>query len=215
MNELPELTPELLLRAYAAGVFPMAEHRDDPELFWVDPRRRGVLPLDAMHLSRSLRRRIRSGRYTVSFDTDFPAVVAACAAREETWISPRLAGLYEALFAMGHAHSAEVREAGALVGGVFGVTLGAAFFGESMFSRARDGSKVALAYLVDRLRRGNFLLFDTQFITDHLASLGAIEISRAAYRARLDAALSRHGDWAGAGPVPSAHELLQRSTQTS
>jgi leucyl/phenylalanyl-tRNA--protein transferase len=190
-----ELTPELLLAAYAQGVFPMAESRDDPEVFWVDPRRRGIFPLDGFRVSRSLSRTIRRGTFRVTFDTDFPGVVEGCAAREETWISDPIAALYGELHRMGHAHSVEVWDEARLVGGVYGVVLGAAFFGESMFSRRTDASKVALAHLVERLRAGGFALFDTQFLTPHLASLGAVEISRLEYRHRLARALRQEARW--------------------
>jgi len=209
------LTPEILLRGYAAGIFPMAEGRDAPEVFWVDPKRRGILPLDGFHISRSLARRMRKGGFQVTFDTDFEAVVAACAARDETWINATIFALYRALHRAGRAHSVEVWIDGRLAGGVYGVTLGAAFFGESMFSRATDASKIALAYLVDRLNRSGFTLFDTQFITPHLARLGAVEIPRAAYHARLDAALDRPARFDTLGAVPSAQEVLQRNTQMS
>ncbi|EAR51612.1 possible leucyl/phenylalanyl-tRNA--protein transferase [Oceanicola granulosus HTCC2516] len=215
-DEQAGLTADMLLTAYATGIFPMAETRADPEIFWVDPRFRGVFPLDGFHVSRSLARRMRRGGYRVSIDTAFPAVVQACADREETWINDTIYELYEALFESGHAHSLEVwSDDGALVGGVYGVALGAAFFGESMFSRATDGSKIALAYLIDRLRSGGFTLFDTQFLTPHLASLGAIEIPRAEYRTRLARALGRPADFDAASPLPPAQEVIQRSTQTS
>lgn len=208
------LTPELLLRGYAMGIFPMAEHRDDPDVFWLDPKRRGVLPLDRFHLSRSLARRMRRGGFTVTTDCDFAGVVDGCADRAETWINAEIAAQYFALHRLGHAHSLEIWEGDALVGGVYGVTLGAAFFGESMFSRRRDASKIALAYLVDRLNLAGFALFDTQFLTDHLASLGGVEISRAAYHRRLETALRRQADFT-APPVPPAHEVIQRITQMS
>ncbi|WP_113913110.1 leucyl/phenylalanyl-tRNA--protein transferase [Roseovarius dicentrarchi] len=209
------LTPELLLNAYAAGVFPMSEGRDDPEIFWVDPRRRGVLPLNGLHISRSLAKRMRRGGYTASLNTDFAGVVDACADRPETWINAEIRRLYVMLHQLGHAHSLEIRQGGTVIGGIYGVTLGAAFFGESMFSRATDGSKLALVHLTDHLRRCGFMLFDTQFITDHLASLGAIEISRAAYRKNLDLALQHPADimWHPLDPDPQS--VLQRSTQTS
>lgn len=209
-----ELTPELLLRGYAAGVFPMAEHRDDPDLFWVDPKRRGVIPLGGFHISRSLARRLRRGGYRTSIDRDFAGVVDGCADRADTWISGLIRQLYLDLHRMGHAHSQEVWMDGTLVGGVYGVTLGAAFFGESMFSRRTDASKIALAFLVDRLRRGGFRLFDTQFLTAHLASLGAMEISRATYRRRLELAIAQSADFA-APPAASGAEVVQRSTHTS
>jgi leucyl/phenylalanyl-tRNA--protein transferase len=209
------LTPELLLNAYAAGVFPMSEGRHDPEIFWVDPQRRGVLPLDGLHISRSLAKRMRRGGYEVTLNTDFAGVLDACADRPETWINAEIRQQYLLLHRLGHAHSLEIRQDGELTGGVYGVSLGAAFFGESMFSRRTDGSKLALVHLVDHLRRCGFRLFDTQFITDHLASLGAVEISRAAYRAELEEALHHE---AGIGQMPldsSSQSVLQRSTQTS
>ncbi|MCQ0093868.1 leucyl/phenylalanyl-tRNA--protein transferase [Roseovarius sp. M141] len=209
------LTPELLLNAYAAGVFPMSEGRDDPEIFWVDPRRRGVLPLNGLHISRSLARRMRRGVYQVSLNTDFAGVIDACADRPETWINAEIRRLYLLLNEMGHAHSLEIRQDGALVGGVYGVTLGAAFFGESMFSRHTDGSKLALVHMVDHLRRCGYMLFDTQFITDHLASLGAAEISRAAYRRQLATALHYPAHMARHPLDRDTQSVLQRSTQTS
>ena len=207
------LTPELLLHAYTQGVFPMADSREAEEVFWVDPKKRGVLPLDGFHISRSLRRRILRAPWQVVVNKDFSGVVAACAERDETWINETIFELYEDLHERGQAHSLEVWDEGALIGGVYGVTIGAAFFGESMFSRRTDASKLALAYLVDRLRRGGFQLFDTQFITPHLASLGAVEISRAAYHKALNAALDATAQWHQ--PVPTAYEVIQRSTQTS
>lgn len=188
-------SPELMLAAYAQGIYPMAESRDDPEIFWVEPRRRGIVPLDGFHVSRSLSRRLRSGTFRVTFDADFAGVVAGCAAREVTWINGPIARVFGELHARGQAHSVEVWEGEALVGGVYGGTLGAAFFGESMFSRRADASKVALFHLVGRLRAGGFALFDTQLLTPHLASLGAIEVSRAEYRRRLGEALEREGRW--------------------
>ncbi len=209
------LPPDMLLRAYAAGVFPMAEHRDDPEVFWVDPKRRGVLPLDGFHVSRSLARRMRRGGYRVTLDADFTGVLDACAERADTWISAPIRAAYLELHARGNAHSLEVWADDALAGGVYGVTLGRAFFGESMFSRRRDASKLALAHLVDHLRRCGFVLFDTQFLTDHLASLGAIEISRAAYHARLAEALSGAADMRALPLERDPAQVVQRNTQTS
>lgn len=208
------LTPELLLRAYASGIFPMASARDDPVLHWLDPPHRGILPLDGFHISRSLRRRIAQMRWTVSTDTAFAEVMEACADRPETWINRPIYELSCRLHRMGFAHSLELREDGALIGGVYGVALGAAFFAESMFSRRRDASKIALAFLVDRLRAAGFLLCDTQFPTAHLASLGGVTISRAAYRARLAEALERAADFT-APALPTPQELLQRMSQTS
>ena len=211
----PPLTADLLLRAYAAGVFPMAEGRNSEEVFWVDPRRRGILPLHNFHMSRSLKRNIRKEDYIIAINADFDAVVAGCADRPETWINDDIARLYSELHAAGFAHSVEVHADGELVGGIYGVTLGAAFFGESMFSRRTDASKIALAYLVDRLRLGGFRLFDTQFVTDHLRSLGAVEVSRDTYRHMLAAALRGQADFDAPGPPPTAHDLLQRRTQMS
>ena len=205
-----DLTADLLLRAYAAGIFPMAEDRDDPDLFWVDPRDRGVIPLDGFHLSRSLARRLRSGVFEATVDTAFDAVVAGCADRDETWINHRIEALYGELFAAGHAHSVEIWADGRLVGGVYGIALGAAFFGESMFSRRTDASKAALAWLVDRLRQGRFRLFDTQFLTDHLRSLGGVEISRDAYRAALARALGQDADFDAPGTPPDGATVAAR-----
>lgn len=215
MRDDPTLTPQLLLRAYAAGVFPMAESRDDPEIFWVDPRFRGVIPLDGFHVSRSLARRVRRGGLRATWNTAFEAVLRGCAARDETWINAEIATLYTALHRMGHAHSVEIWQGDALAGGVYGVALGGAFFGESMFSARPDGSKLALAALVGVLRAGGFALLDTQFLTPHLASLGGVEIPRATYRARLRAALERPADLpAGPGEI-ALDQLVQRSTHTS
>lgn len=209
------LTPDLLLQAYRVGIFPMSETRDSDEVFWVDPRHRGVFPLDGFHLSRSLKRRLRRAEYRVTFNHDFAAVVTGCANRDETWINDTIFDLYVALHESGDAHSCEVWKDAQLVGGVYGVTIGGAFFGESMFSTATDASKVALAYLIDRLRLCEFALFDTQFLTDHLASLGAVEISRAAYHQKLESALRLTRSFHATTQVPSAQDLIQRSTQTS
>lgn len=209
------ITPELLLHAYAAGLFPMAESRESHELHWVDPERRGVFPLDGFHISRSLRRRMLRGDFTVTADRDFASVLQGCADRAETWINAEIDALYRQLHHAGFAHSLEVWDGAELVGGVYGVTLGAAFFGESMFSRRTDASKIALAYLVDRLRIGGFTLFDTQFLTPHLASLGAVEISRSGYHRRLRKALSQTADFNRQGAIPPAQDVIQRNTQTS
>lgn len=190
-----DLTPELLLRAYAAGVFPMAEAADARDVFWLDPRRRGIIPLDGLHVPRRLARSFLSRSFEIRVDREFAAVVAACADRPETWINAEIVALYTALHRMGFAHSVEIWDAGRLAGGLYGVALGAAFFGESMFSHIRDASKHALVALVARLNAGGFRLLDTQFVTAHLARLGAVEISRAAYRARLDAALAQPADF--------------------
>jgi len=209
------VTSAVLLRAYAMGVFPMAEARDDPEIQWVEPRLRGLLPLDKFHISRSLRHRILTWNCTIRTDTDFAGVLEGCADRPETWISARIRGLYLDLHAQGHAHSFEVWEGCELVGGTYGVVLGTAFFGESMFSRRTDASKVALAYLTHRLRAGGFTLFDTQFLTPHLASLGGIEVPNAAYQRLLTSALQGHATFDPPGYCPTAAEVSQRNTQTS
>jgi leucyl/phenylalanyl-tRNA--protein transferase len=211
---MPDLTPELLLHGYSIGVFPMAEHRDDPEIFWVDPRRRGVFPLDGFHISRSLARAMRRTRFTITTNTAFNEVVTGCADRADTWINTEIFSLYAQLHTLGHAHALEVWEDDMLVGGVYGVTLGRAFFGESMFSRRDNASKIALACLVDRLNRGGFTLFDAQFLTPHLASLGAQEITRAAYHARLELALMKTADFT-APAAASPQEVVQRMTQMS
>lgn len=202
----PKITPEILLRAYAMGIFPMAEARDTPEIHWVDPRYRGVFNLHNFHISRSLSRHIRQNTYTIRTNTDFLGVVAGCADRPETWINAEITALYLALHRTGFAHSLEVWDGDALVGGVYGVTLGSAFFGESMFSRRKDASKIALAWLIHRLRAGGFTLFDTQFLTPHLASLGAVEIPRSEYQIRLALAMSLNANFDPAGyhPLPSS-----------
>ena len=215
VDDDPAITPELLLRAYAQGVFPMAEGRDDPRMFWVDPADRGVLPLDGFHISRSLARRMRRGQHSVTLNTCFERVLQDCAARSETWINAQIFDLYGQLHTNGHAHSLEVWSDGTLSGGVYGVAIGATFFGESMFSNSTDGSKLALAHLVDHLRRCGFCLFDTQFITDHLASLGAVEIPRRDYHRLLAQAIRQPGDIHAAALDPDPYSVLQRMTQTS
>lgn len=206
------LTPEILLHGYSIGIFPMAENQDDPEIFWVDPKFRGILPLDKFHISKSLAKRMRRTAFEVSVDRDFEGVVDGCADRQETWINPEIRSLYIALFKQKKAHSLEVWEGEELVGGVYGVTLGAAFFGESMFSRRTDASKMALACLTEMLARGGYELFDTQFITDHLASLGGKKISRGTYHQLLDAAQSKPAKFLT--PL-SPQDVVQRMTQTS
>ena len=214
-DTLPEITPSLLLQAYASGVFPMADSSADDQIYWVDPERRGVFPLDGLHVPRRLARSFLNGDFTVGIDRDFAGVLAACADRPETWISDEIARLYRELHRLGHAHSVEIWQDGALAGGLYGVALGGAFFGESMFSRRRDASKFALIALVARLNAGGFRLLDTQFVTDHLASLGAIEISRAAYRRALSAALDRPARFLALPVTASRQSLLQLTTQTS
>ena len=205
------LDPDLLLRAYSVGVFPMASTRDAADVFWVEPKKRGVLPLDGFHLSHSLAKTIRSDRYTITVDKAFGEVVAYCAEatarRPDTWINPDIEVAYAELHRRGYAHSVEAWQEDRLVGGLYGVRLGAAFFGESMFSRARDSSKVALAHLVARLKVGGFKLLDCQFLTEHLASLGTIEVGRDAYVALLDSALGL-GSAAFPGAVSSPADFF-------
>jgi leucyl/phenylalanyl-tRNA--protein transferase len=209
-----DITPEILLKAYAAGIFPMSEDAEDPTLFWVEPRERGIIPLEGFRISRRLARTVRSDVFEVRIDHDFERVIAGCAApgfdREKTWISGRIRQLYGELFDAGHCHTVEVYRDGRLVGGLYGVRLGAAFFGESMFHRARDASKVALVHLVARLRRGGFTLLDTQFVTEHLAQFGAVEIPRREYKLLLRNAVDRRANWHAwpAGRVVSGAEAL-------
>ena len=188
-----EITPQVLLKAYACGIFPMAESAEDNALYWIEPERRGILPLDRLHVPRRLARTIRQGGFEVRIDNDFDTVIEGCAApragRRSTWINGRIRSLYADLFALGHCHTVEVWEGDDLIGGLYGVHLGRAFFGESMFSKARDASKIALVYLVARLKFGGFELLDTQFVTGHLARFGAIEVGRAEFQRLLEAAL--------------------------
>jgi len=194
-----EITPDLILRAYRAGIFPMAEDADDTDVFWVSPTRRGVLPLDAFHVSTSLRKVLRSHTFQLSVDRDFYAVIDACAApaadRETTWINSTIRRAYGDLFSRGHCHTVEVWDGEELVGGLYGLAIGGAFFGESMFHRRSNASKIAMAHLVERLRAGGFTLLDTQFLTDHLKSLGGVEVPRETYELMLADALQRPGDW--------------------
>jgi leucyl/phenylalanyl-tRNA--protein transferase len=217
----PQLTPQILLRAYAEGLFPMAERRDDPALYWVSPEMRGVIPLGGFHVPHRLARTVRSECFTVTTDRAFTAVMEACAApapgREQSWINDEILRLYTALAASGHAHSVECWREDELVGGLYGVCLGAAFFGESMFSCARDASKVALVHLVGRLIAGGYRLLDTQFLTDHLARFGAVEIPRAAYLEKLAAAIGREAYFpasSGSATVASLSEESGAATRT-
>jgi leucyl/phenylalanyl-tRNA--protein transferase len=195
-----EITPELIVRAYRAGIFPMSENAEDDDVFGVSPEMRGILPLNGFHLSTSLRKAIRKSGYTVRVDTDFQAVIEACATvgaeRDTTWINGTIRTVYGKLFSRGIAHTVEVWDGRELVGGLYGLAIGGAFFGESMFHRRTNASKMALAHLVERLRAGGFVLLDTQFLTDHLASLGGIEIPREVYEELLAEALLVEGDWA-------------------
>jgi len=214
-----EITPDLLLQAYRIGVFPMGERRDDPKLHWLDPRVRAVLPLDGFHLPHRLARTIRSGRFAVSADTAFAEIVRACAeprpGHPESWINEPIVDLYTRLHRRGHAHSVECRVDGRLVGGLYGVSIGAAFFGESMFSRERDASKVALVHLVAHLIQSGFRLLDCQFMTEHLKSFGAIEVPREAFRALLADAIDQPATFQRelGGVDPCA--IVQASTRTS
>jgi leucyl/phenylalanyl-tRNA--protein transferase len=211
-----EVTPELLLRAYRVGLFPMAETRRGNRLYWLDPEQRGVLPLDGFHLPRRLARTALSGHFDVSADTDFAAVIDSCAAaapgREDTWINTDIERLFGALHEAGHAHSVECRADGVLVGGLYGVSIGGVFFGESMFSTARDASKVALVHLVARLRLGGYRLLDTQFVTSHLAQFGAIEVARDEYKSWLAEAADVSAQWdVAAGAIPAEIKLMSRA----
>ena len=199
-----EITPQVLLKAYACGIFPMAESAADPALFWIEPERRGILPLDRFHVPSRLARTLRADRFRVVCDQNFEAVIDGCAepkpGRSRTWINSRIRALYRGLFDCGHCHTVEVYVEGDLVGGLYGVSLGRAFFGESMFHHVRDASKIALVHLVARLRAGGFTLLDTQFVTDHLKTFGAIEISRRHYHNLLETALEADGNF-GALPM--------------
>jgi leucyl/phenylalanyl-tRNA---protein transferase len=213
---LIEITPEVLLKAYACGIFPMAESAEDPALFWMEPEMRGIIPLDRFQIASRLARTVRSDRFTVTINHDFDAVLDGCAepcpGRPRTWINTRIRILYRKLYERRHCHSIEVYEGDTLVGGLYGVSLGRAFFGESMFHRARDASKVALVHLVARLRAGGYKLLDTQFVTDHLKTFGAIEVPRRQYHKLLEAALIGEADFAALGmrrPVTGAHALAQ------
>ncbi|MCB9993926.1 MAG: leucyl/phenylalanyl-tRNA--protein transferase [Hyphomicrobiaceae bacterium] len=198
-NSPTELSADLILRAYMAGIFPMADGADDPDLFWVSPERRGIIPLDGLHVSKSLRKAIRATPFEIVVDRDFDQTIANCATkgteRDTTWINATIRRLYGELFERGFCHTVEVWDGAEMVGGLYGIALGGAFFGESMFHTRTNASKMALVHLVDRLNAGGFRLLDTQFLTDHLASLGAIEISRAEYELRLTNALEVRGDF--------------------
>jgi leucyl/phenylalanyl-tRNA---protein transferase len=213
-SALIDITPEVLLKAYACGIFPMAESADDPALYWIEPEKRGIIPLDKFHVPGRLARTVRSDCFTVAVDRDFDAVIAGCAqpasGRTRTWINGRIHNLYRKLYERGDCHTVEVYEGDTLVGGLYGVSLGRAFFGESMFHRSRDASKVALVHLVARLKAGQFCLLDTQFVTDHLRTFGAIEVSRPAYHKLLDTALVGDGNFGALsldGPVSGAAAL--------
>ena len=199
-NTLIDITPEVLLKAYACGIFPMAESADDPALYWIEPDMRGIIPLDGFHLSARLARTMRSTPLTVWVDRDFDAVIAGCAEakpdRARTWINDRIRKIYRSLFEHGHCHSVEVYDSDTLVGGLYGVSLGRAFFGESMFHRARDASKIALVHLIARLIAGGYRLLDTQYVTDHLKTFGAVEVQKRRYHRLLQDALAGEADFA-------------------
>jgi len=207
-----EITPQVLLKAYACGIFPMAESAEDPGLYWIEPEYRGVIPFDGVHVSKRLARTIRQDVFEVHVDRDFDAVIGACAEatpdRRKTWINQRIRRLYGELFAMGHCHTIEAWRDGKLVGGLYGVRLGRAFFGESMFSRERDASKVALVHLIARLMKGGFTLLDTQFVTEHLQRFGAVEIPRAEYHKILEDTLNGFGDFFALKRVARGAEIL-------
>ena len=216
-NAQVEITPEVLLKAYACGIFPMAESAEDPALYWIEPEKRGIIPLDHFHVPARLARTVRVDRFTVSVNSDFDAVLDGCAepqpGRARTWINARIRNLYRRLHARGDCHSVEIRRDGMLVGGLYGVSLGRAFFGESMFHRERDASKVALVHLVARLKAGGYILLDTQYVTDHLKTFGAMEVSRRAYHKLLDAALAGEANFMALPPdAPMAGaEVLARA----
>jgi len=214
-----KITAEMLLRAYAIGIFPMAEARNDPELYWIDPESRGIIPLDSFHVARSLKKTVRHGDFTVTCDTCFERVVESCAApapgRRQTWINQTIFDLCCQLFRMGHAHSVETWHDDRLVGGLYGISLGGAFFGESMFSTETDASKVALVHLVARLRSGNYGLLDTQFVTKHLSGFGALEIPREDYRKRLTSALARRAHFHTDLPDGALEDLFGEAASTA
>jgi leucyl/phenylalanyl-tRNA--protein transferase len=214
-----EITPQVLLKAYGCGIFPMAESADDPTLYWIEPEKRGVIPLHSVHVPKRLARVIRQGRFEVRIDSDYHGVMDGCAAsrtgRRTTWINRRIRELYAELFREGYCHTVETWRDGKLVGGLYGVALGRAFFGESMFSYETDASKVALVYLIARLNAGGFTLLDTQFVTDHLKQFGAVEISRAAFHRQLDAALQGRGEFGRLPTDLSSTGILQLVSHTS
>jgi leucyl/phenylalanyl-tRNA--protein transferase len=216
---LLEITPQVLLKAYAVGIFPMAESADDPGLYWIEPESRGIIPLDGFHLPQRLRRTVASNHFEIRVDHDFAAVIDGCAgaaiARPKTWINGRIRKLYGELFERGACHTVEAWRDGRLVGGLYGIVLGGAFFGESMFSRERDASKVALVHLVARLKVGGFCLLDTQFTTPHLKQFGAIDIDRRVYQELLDQALAERADFYRLPGGATSDVVLQSVSHTS
>jgi leucyl/phenylalanyl-tRNA--protein transferase len=213
-NAFVEITPEVLLKAYACGIFPMAENADDPALYWIEPEKRGIIPLETFHVPARLARTVRSDRFGIAINSDFDGVLDGCAnpqpGRTRTWINARIRTLYQKLYNIGHCHSVEAYENGELAGGLYGVCLGRAFFGESMFHRSRDASKVALVHLVARLRAGGFTLLDTQFVTDHLKTFGAVEVSQRQYHKLLEASLVGEADFSALGRSMSGAEALRQ-----
>ena len=213
-----EITPHVLLKAYAVGIFPMAESAEDPGLYWIEPEARGIIPLDRFHVPRRLARTVAGDHFDIRVDSDFAAVIAGCAAvsggRAKTWINARIRRLYGELFALGHCHTVEAWRDGRLAGGLYGVRLGAAFFGESMFSRERDASKVALVHLVARLKAGGFRLLDTQFTTAHLKQFGAIDVDRRQYHRLLEAAIGRQADFNALRLRTAGADVLQALAAT-
>jgi leucyl/phenylalanyl-tRNA--protein transferase len=207
-----EITPQVLLKAYACGIFPMAEAADDPALYWIEPQARGVLPLDAVHVAKRLQRTVRQDKFEVRIDTDFFGVIEGCGAaragRETTWINDKIRKLYFDLYDLGHCHTVEVWHGDHIVGGLYGVALGGAFFGESMFSEERDASKIALVHLIARLLHGGFRLLDTQFVTEHLRQFGTVEVERDQFQRLLDDALRYEGDYAALRLMPSPQQVL-------
>jgi leucyl/phenylalanyl-tRNA--protein transferase len=216
-NHVVEITPEVLLKAYACGIFPMAESAEDPALYWIEPEKRGIIPLNSFHIGSRLARTVRSERFTIAINRDFGAVLDGCAepapGRTRTWINARIRTLYCKLYDIGHCHSVEAYEGDRLVGGLYGVCLGRAFFGESMFHRARDASKVALVHLVARLKATGFALLDTQFVTSHLQTFGAIEVPQRQYHKLLEAALVGEADFSAFAhaPVMSGADAVDRA----
>ncbi len=211
-NAFVEITPEVLLKAYACGIFPMAESADDPALYWIEPEMRGIIPLEGFHLSTRLARTVRTTPFTVTIDRDFEAVIDGCAEpkpdRKRTWINTRIRRIYRALFEGGHCHTVEVYDGEELVGGLYGVSLGRAFFGESMFHHARDASKIALVHLVARLKAGGYRLLDTQFVTEHLKSFGAVEVPKRRYHKVLEEAITGEADFFALPETISGEQAL-------
>jgi leucyl/phenylalanyl-tRNA--protein transferase len=211
-DQMFEITPQVLLKAYSCGIFPMAESADDPALYWIEPQQRGVLPLDKLHIPRRLLRTVRSTPFTIKIDTDYEAVIEGCAkprpGRMSTWINARIRALYRDLFRLGACHTVEVWNGDEIVGGLYGVALKSAFFGESMFSTERDASKIALVHLIARLMQGGFTLLDTQFVTDHLRQFGTVELDRSSFQAQLEIALQKDANFYAMPPDASGADVV-------